>query len=538
MSRDGVSYHILGVLGEGGFGKVYRARMQTESGFSKEVAIKVLHNESPPRSLLKQFRDEARILGLLRDRAIVGVEPPVQLGGRWAVVMDFIDGKSCSRLLEDGMIPAGVAIEIVEEIARALHNAYNQAGPNGEPLQLLHRDIKPENINVTPSGDVYLLDFGIAKANFEEREFKTKQAFGGTPGYIAPERLERIEDPKGDVFSLGVTLHEMITGMRPKYAAPTILFDADEPAQDLEELEVPDHFREDPEVRKILELAGWMRTYEYGQRPTAREVEGRCRALRREMEVQSLREWAEANVPAIGDLEQDERSGTTLTTRDQREASPTLAPAATPAPAPVQPSGNAGLAIGAVLGGGGVVLLGALSLVAVLLGVIGWMAMSPPTPPAPAPEPTLVVVPEPEPTADPEPAEPVAEPVADPESVADPTPKSPKPAPVVIKLPGPGASPSPTPSPQPSADPTPSPDPSPERPTGLVVVKTIPSGASVKLKGQTLTKSGAGYKLAPGTHVLQITSTAGESTSIPVQVKVGGQVDICYSFDTNSKCGQ
>jgi hypothetical protein len=71
-----------------------------------------------------------------------------------------------------------------------------------------------------------------------------------------------------------------------------------------------------------------------------------------------------------------------------------------------------------------------------------------------------------------------------------------------------------------------------------VVVKTIPAGATVKLRGKTLRKSGAGYPLPPGTHVLQVVSGSGESTRVPVQVTDGGRVDICYSFDTNSKCGQ
>ncbi len=532
MSEDGVSYHILGVLGQGGFGKVYRARLQTATGFTKEVAVKVLHDESPPNALLKRFRDEARILGLLRDRAIVGVEPPVMLGGRWAVVMDFVDGRSCSAILEDGPFPAGVALEIIEEIARALHNAYNQAGPNGKPLQLLHRDIKPDNIQVTPSGDVCLLDFGIAKANFEEREYKTRQALGGTPGYIAPERLEGVEDPKGDVFSLGVTLHEMITGERPRYAAPTVQFETDGPAQDIEELEVPEALLDDPEIRKILELAGWMRTYDYEQRPAAREVEDRCRRLRKDMDATILREWAEANVPPLTEFEQDERTGTTLTLDSGAEATPIPAPVvAVPTP---QESGGSGLAMGALLGGGTVVVMGMALIVVVLVAVIGWLATSQPT--DPPVDPAAIDAPAPAPEPDPAPVEP---PVQEPEPAPDPTPAprpDPRPPPVVITLPSPGASPVPTPTPTPDP-PTPAPTPEPERPTGLVVVKTIPSGATVKLRGQTLSKSGAGYKLPPGTHVLEVYSTSGESTRIPVQVAAGGQVDICYSFDTNSRCG-
>ena len=78
-TEPGRHYRILGVLGEGGFGRVYKARLEDDSGFVKEVAIK-LGDEDAPEEVLRRFRDEARILGLVRDRAIVAVEPPTRLG--------------------------------------------------------------------------------------------------------------------------------------------------------------------------------------------------------------------------------------------------------------------------------------------------------------------------------------------------------------------------------------------------------------------------------------------------------------------------
>src|SRR5262245_50304809 len=76
-------YRVEGVLGSGGFATVYRARLERADGFVKDVAIKVLHADDPPLSLLQRFRDEARILALVRDRAIVSVDPPIQVGGHW-----------------------------------------------------------------------------------------------------------------------------------------------------------------------------------------------------------------------------------------------------------------------------------------------------------------------------------------------------------------------------------------------------------------------------------------------------------------------
>jgi serine/threonine protein kinase len=221
LPESEVHYRFLSLIGSGGFGKVYRARVETADGFQRDVAIKVLNDPNPPKSLLQRFRDEAKILGLVRDRAIVGVEPPIRIGEQWAVVMEFVDGVSAGALVDKGPLPPGVAVEVVGEVARALHNAFHMEGPEGGPLQLLHRDIKPDNIQVTPNGDVRLLDFGVARANFAKREFHTRQSLGGTPGYIAPERLHRIEVPEGDVYSLGVVLHELVTGNRPRFS-PTV----------------------------------------------------------------------------------------------------------------------------------------------------------------------------------------------------------------------------------------------------------------------------------------------------------------------------
>jgi serine/threonine protein kinase len=253
---EGVRYRFLSVVGEGGFGRVYRVRMETDDGFNKDVAVKILGDAAPAAALLKRFRDEAKILGLLRDRAIVSADPPIQIAGRWAVVMEFVDGVSLGAMITRGPVPPGVAVEVVGEVARSLHHAWHQEGPEGQPLQLLHRDIKPDNIQLTPSGEVKLLDFGIARANFKEREFKTRHALGGTPGYIAPERTQGVELPAGDVYSLSVVLHEAVTGIRPRYA-PTVEVTADRIEAPVEDLEIHPHHLEDPDLMEVVRLAAW-----------------------------------------------------------------------------------------------------------------------------------------------------------------------------------------------------------------------------------------------------------------------------------------
>jgi len=294
-------YRIINVLGQGGFGKVYRARLEDHSGFSKEVAVKMLLGDDLPEPAVQRFRDEARILGLLRDRAIVGVDPPTRIGGQWAVVMELIDGASCSAILRhNGTFPVGVAVEIVGEVARALQRAWDQPGPDGRPVRLLHRDIKPGNLQLTPHGEVKILDFGIARADFQARESKTTTHIGGTPGYIAPERLCGDEGPKADVYSLGVVLHVLLAGGRP----PT---DFDSPGDHPIERDAKGLLAE------AFALSRRMTLRDPRERLGAREVEQTCRELRRASGDLWLRDWIERALPPHTETHEDPMLGELVT---------------------------------------------------------------------------------------------------------------------------------------------------------------------------------------------------------------------------------
>ncbi len=422
-------YHITGILGRGGFGTVYRGRLDGGEGFVKDVAIKLLSDEDPDDEVLSRFRDEARILGLLRDRNIVSVDPPTRLGGRWAVVMEFVDGADCSRLLEKlGSLPIIVALEIIEEVARTLDNLWTHLGTDGEPLHLLHRDIKPANIQVTPNGQVKVLDFGIAKASFGGREARTTDHIGGTRGYIAPERLEGEEGDRGDVYSLGVVLHELVTGHRPK------------PSRKL----APDP---DPYRQSVIELGIHMRQMEPEDRPSAREVEKRCRALRSEGVGSDLRDWSKANVPHASTIDPDDLVGTQLT--ETIHGIPLLV---SDVPVPAPRKSNRGLIFGVaavltvliVVGGGA--LLAALGVGGSFVLLRG--AEQPQAPP------TLV-------GATPEAEEPIEEPVEGPDGEEPDEPEVPEPdAPAEVR---------PAPAPTPPA-PVPAPAPEPPAESGTVVV--------------------------------------------------------------------
>jgi serine/threonine protein kinase len=293
MSSEGRRYRILGVLGRGGFGTVYRAELLGEGKFVRQVALKVMNpNLEAQGEVARRMRDEARMLGMLRHRAIVQVDGLVRLDDRWTVVMEYIDGIDL-HAFRPNSIPVGPALEIVAEVATALNIAYETLGPDDKPLKLVHRDIKPSNLLLTSAGEVKVLDFGIARANFDAREAATRSMVFGSPGYIAPERMDFIDGPAGDVYSLGVVLFELVTGeaFGKAFAQPDR--HAGLVAHAVERLRA----RMLPE--SLVDLVNRMTNYHGEQRPSAREVESACRDLRGPLGAPWLRDWAEAEVPPM-----------------------------------------------------------------------------------------------------------------------------------------------------------------------------------------------------------------------------------------------
>ncbi len=278
-------YRVLDVLGRGGFGTVYRAELLGAGGFTKIVALKLLHPEvEADARLLGRMRDEARMLGLLRHRAIVQVDGLVQLEGRQAVVMECVAGVTLDAAIRaNGPLPPWIALRVVEEVADALAFAWDAPGPDGAPLRLLHRDIKPGNIQITPAGDVKLLDFGVARANFAGREANTQAMVYGSLPYLAPERLQRQDGPEGDIYALGATLLEALGGR----LSGTIADCAETQSGRLE-----------PALARLGQpgLSDLLRAtlaFDPAARPPARELARLCRQLRRDAPGEDLRDWAE-----------------------------------------------------------------------------------------------------------------------------------------------------------------------------------------------------------------------------------------------------
>jgi serine/threonine protein kinase len=300
--------------------------MLGEDGFKRAVALKVLNPDvAETGEVARRFRDEARVLGLLRHRAIVQVDGLVHLGDRQALVMEFIDGADLGRIMALGPIPVGAALEIVGEVANALDVAVHTPGPDGRALGLLHRDVKPSNIRITPVGEVKVLDFGVARADFGLREAVTKSYLLGSNGYMGPERFEGDDEPATDIYSLGVVLLEMVTGriFGPTSIRPAKLAQRVETALvDVEGI---------PDV--VAELIHQMMSFEAYDRPSAGEVERRVWDMRRTLDDDRLRDWARVVVAVASSKKVetpiDDLSGQVLVeSKSQAPADPSAQPGA------------------------------------------------------------------------------------------------------------------------------------------------------------------------------------------------------------------
>ncbi|MFN7145808.1 MAG: serine/threonine-protein kinase, partial [Myxococcota bacterium] len=299
-------FHFLKEIASGGFGSVYLAKVMHADGFSRLAAIKLLHQRwSENAEIAQRMRDEARLLGWLRHRNIVDVIDLTTIGGRVAVIMEYLEAidfkGAINHVAEIGeTMPPRVALEATAFVASALDAAYNRPPYQGEkPLRVIHRDIKPSNIMVDESGTVKVLDFGVARADFDHRESHTQELQFGSVDYMPPERLFfEPETPFSDVYSLGATLYELLAleklgkakGRPEKHAQ----FLTDRMAY-LRTRCVLDGVGGDA----VVELVQQMLAYNHEQRPSASEVVQRCRALARGFDGEGIGEWAERLIPPL-----------------------------------------------------------------------------------------------------------------------------------------------------------------------------------------------------------------------------------------------
>jgi hypothetical protein len=222
------------------------------------------------------------------------VDGLVRIEAGWAMVMEYIEGVNLMEATANKRLPLPVALEIIAEVASALHAAWAQPGPDGRPLRLIHRDIKPSNLQLTATGSVKLLDFGVARADFQ-RESSSNLMLVGSFGYMAPERLDSVDGAEGDIYALGVVLYEMVVGERLGRTSSNIQRHNGLREAALRQVAT---VLADPK-HEVLPLISSMLAYEAKDRPTARAVELAARKAQRAAAGESLSEWADRIVPYL-----------------------------------------------------------------------------------------------------------------------------------------------------------------------------------------------------------------------------------------------
>ena len=198
-------YQITGVLGGGGMGKVFRVRNRLSDRV--EAMKVVLPSRQDDPDLAERFLREIKVQASLDHPNIAGLHTALRAGNRIFMFMEFIDGCTLEQKLRGGPLSAAAAVDCVRQVLAALRFAHSR--------NVIHRDIKPPNIIVTPEGVTKLTDFGIARSS-GDRSLTAAGMAVGSLYYMSPEQIQgEAADARSDLYSLGVTFYEAVTGHRP-----------------------------------------------------------------------------------------------------------------------------------------------------------------------------------------------------------------------------------------------------------------------------------------------------------------------------------
>ncbi|GGX59061.1 serine/threonine-protein kinase [Streptomyces fructofermentans] len=210
-------YRLLDLIGRGGMGEVWRAR---DESLGRQVAVKCLkapgrdHDQSFTRVLRERFRREARVAAALQHRGVTVVHDFGEADGVLYLVMELLDGRNLSQLLEDNAqhpLPIADVLEVAEQVSAALAYTHQQG--------IVHRDLKPANIMRLGDGTLKICDFGIARLGHDIGMSSRLTGTGiamGTPHYMSPEQIGGTHvDRRSDLYSFGCVLYEIATGAPP-----------------------------------------------------------------------------------------------------------------------------------------------------------------------------------------------------------------------------------------------------------------------------------------------------------------------------------
>jgi eukaryotic-like serine/threonine-protein kinase len=199
-------YQVVGILGAGGMGKVYKVRNVISDRLE---AMKVLLPDLVAQSeLADRFLREIKVQASLEHPNIASLHTAVRVDNQLLMLMEFVDGETLEQRLKAGPLPVPQAVDYISQALSALEFAHQHG--------VIHRDIKPANMMLTPKGVVKLMDFGIAKASTDQRLTMTGTTMGSLY-YMSPEQIQGAAniDARADLYSVGVSLYELVTGKRP-----------------------------------------------------------------------------------------------------------------------------------------------------------------------------------------------------------------------------------------------------------------------------------------------------------------------------------
>ena len=214
-------YEIVARLRSGGMATLYLGCRRGAAGFSRPVAIKIIHPHlARDPTFVKMFIDEAKLSARIEDPHVVHVEDLGEANGALFLAMEYVPGCSLAQLLaalskEGRRLDTSAIVHIGAQIASGLQAAHELADERGSPLGVVHRDVSPSNVLVARKGHVKLIDFGIAKVRSRAQQQTNTKALKGKLAYMSPEQA-RIEpvDLRTDLYALGVILWELVTMKR------------------------------------------------------------------------------------------------------------------------------------------------------------------------------------------------------------------------------------------------------------------------------------------------------------------------------------
>jgi serine/threonine-protein kinase len=211
-------YELVHLLGQGGMGEVFLAKISGAAGFEKPCIVKtILPTLLKDRQFLDRFHHEAKVLVHLVHSSIAQVYDMGEAEGTYYMALEYVAGVDLSFLQEQARnegkpLPVPVALYLGQRIAEGLGYAHRKTGPDGQPLGIVHRDVSPHNVMVSYEGEVKVIDFGLAKSAARSK-YTLPSTVMGKLGYMSPEQVRaEAVDHRGDIYSCAVVVWELLAG--------------------------------------------------------------------------------------------------------------------------------------------------------------------------------------------------------------------------------------------------------------------------------------------------------------------------------------